>query len=229
MEYGYSILMAVFSAALLLYAGLMALTKDFKMLPFRARTSVKPKNSKKYMTQLAKVVALVACSPALSAVVGLWNMIAALIVLIVTGVLFIWLGTKLMKNEDEIDRKGTPSESGKTISVTFVNEVEEADIWILPQTEENLQTSLWGIATIPKLKSGVQKTVGINGNQEKYIVRIIDVDQAYYSANDIALDENYMIRFRTDESKFEAKLVTSDPEGNSVTSENILQGVFGAK
>lgn len=229
MEYGYSILMGIFAGALLFYAGLMALFKDYKMLPFRARTSVKPKNPKKYMTQLAKVVALMACAPALSAVAGLWNMIAALIVLIVTGVLFIWLGTKLMKNEDEIDRKGTPSESGKTISVTFVNEVEEADIWILPQTEENLQTSLWGVATIPKLKSGVQKTVGINGNQEKYIVRIIDVDQAYYSANDIALDENYMIWFRTDESKFEAKLVTSDPRGNSVTSENIFQGVFGAK
>lgn len=229
MEYGYSILMAAFSAVLLLYAGLMALTKDYKMIPFRARTSVKPKNPKKYMTQLAKVVALVACSPALSALGGLRNMPAALIILIATGVLFIWLGAKLVKNEDETDRKETPAESGKTISVTFVNEVEEADIWILPQTEENLQTSLWGTATISKLKPGEQKTVGINGNQEKYIVRIIDVDQAYYSANDIALDENYMIRFRTDESKFEAKLVTSDPEGNSVTSENIFQGVFGAK
>ena len=52
MEYGYSILMGIFAGALLLYAGLMALTKDYKMLPYRARTSVKPKNPKKYMTQL---------------------------------------------------------------------------------------------------------------------------------------------------------------------------------
>ena len=57
MEYGYSILMGIFAGALLLYAGLMALTKDYKMLPYRARTSVKPKNPKKYMTQLAKVIA----------------------------------------------------------------------------------------------------------------------------------------------------------------------------
>ena len=98
MEYGYSILMGIFAGALLLYAGLMALTKDYKMLPFRARTSVKPKNPKKYMTQLAKVVALVACSPALSAFVGLWNIAAALIVLIATGVLFIWIGTRFMRN-----------------------------------------------------------------------------------------------------------------------------------
>ena len=71
MEYGYSILMGVFAGALLLYAGLMALTKDYKMLPYRARTSVQPKNPKKYMTQPAKVIALVACSPALSALAGL--------------------------------------------------------------------------------------------------------------------------------------------------------------
>ena len=102
MEYGYSILMGIFAGALLLYAGLMALTKDYKMLPYRyrARTSVKPKNPKKYMTQLSKVIALVACSPALSAIAGLWNMVAALIVLIGTGVLFIWLGTKIVHNEE---------------------------------------------------------------------------------------------------------------------------------
>ena len=45
MEYGYSILMGIFSAAILVYAGLMALTKDYKMLPYRATISVKPKNS----------------------------------------------------------------------------------------------------------------------------------------------------------------------------------------
>ena len=100
MEYGYSILMGIFAGALLLYAGLMALTKDYKMLPYRARTSVKPKKPKKYMTQLSKVIARVACSPALSALAGLWNMVAALIVLIGAGVLFIWLGTKIVHNEE---------------------------------------------------------------------------------------------------------------------------------
>lgn len=97
MEYGYSILMGVFAAALLIYAGMMALFKDYKILPYRARVSVKPKNEKLYMTQLAKVVALVALAPALSALTGLWNMIAAFVVLIVSAVLFIWLGIKMMR------------------------------------------------------------------------------------------------------------------------------------
>lgn len=98
MEYGYSVLMAIFSAALLLYAGLMAIFRDYKMIPMRARVSVKPKNEKKYMAQLAKVIALVALSPALSALAGLWNPLAGLIVLILSAILFIWLGTKLMNN-----------------------------------------------------------------------------------------------------------------------------------
>ena len=98
MEYGYSVLMVIFSAALLLYAGLMAIFRDYRMIPMRARVSVKPKNEKKYMAQLAKVIALVALSPALSALAGLWNPLAGLIVLILSAILFIWLGTKLMKN-----------------------------------------------------------------------------------------------------------------------------------
>ena len=67
------------------------------MLPLRAGVSVQPKDEKRYMKQLAKVVALVALAPALSALTGLWNMIAALIVLVVSAVVFIWLGTKIMR------------------------------------------------------------------------------------------------------------------------------------
>ena len=97
MEYGYSILMGIFAGLILIYAGLMALTKDYKMLPFRARVSVQPKDEKRYMKQLAKVVAMVALAPSLSALTGLWNMIAALIVLVVSAIVFIWLGTKIMR------------------------------------------------------------------------------------------------------------------------------------
>lgn len=97
MEYGYSILMGFFAGAILLYAAIMALTKDYKMLPLRSRQSVKPKDFRKYTAQLAKVIALVALSPALSALTGLWNMAAALVVLLGSIILFIWLGAKIMK------------------------------------------------------------------------------------------------------------------------------------
>ncbi|MBQ1638723.1 MAG: hypothetical protein II101_03540 [Ruminococcus sp.] len=95
MEYGYTVLMAAFSVALLLYAGLMALFRDYRMLPLQARVSVEPKDKKRYMLRLAKIVALVAASPALSALIGLWNIPVAFVVLLVSAVLFIWLGTRI--------------------------------------------------------------------------------------------------------------------------------------
>ena len=103
MEYGYSIIMGVFSGALLLYAGLMFLTGDYDLIPTRARQSVKPKDPKRYMRQFAKVLALVALSPGLSALAGLWNMIAAMIVLIVVFILAIVLGVKIMKKSGQDD------------------------------------------------------------------------------------------------------------------------------
>lgn len=98
MDYAYSVLMGCFSAAILIYAGLMALTKDYKMLPIRSRQSVKPKDPKRYMTQLSKAVALVALSPALSSLVGLCNTTVAFIVLIATMIIFIVIGTRFMKD-----------------------------------------------------------------------------------------------------------------------------------
>lgn len=98
MEYGYSILMGVFSLALLIYAAMMAINKDYEMLPYRAKVSVNPKDPELYMTQLAKVIALVALAPALSAIIGLWNKGIAFIALILLTVLFIWRGTKMMED-----------------------------------------------------------------------------------------------------------------------------------
>ena len=98
MEYAYSILMGIFAAALLLYAGLMALTKDYKILPYRSQMAVTPKDPEHYTVQFAKVIALVALAPALSALVGLWNGMAAVAVLIIGVVFFIWLGTGIMKD-----------------------------------------------------------------------------------------------------------------------------------
>lgn len=116
----------------------------------------------------------------------------------------------------------------KVISVTFINDVEEADIWILPQTEENLKTSLWGTATIPKLKAGEKTTVKLSDSADKYIVRIIDVDHAYYSADDITLSDGYSIHFKTDERKHEAVISDIDESGNVISSKEAFQGVFGA-
>ena len=97
MDHGFSILMFIFAAVLLLYAAIMAITKDYKMLPYTATVSVKPKNPKKYMVQLAKIVALVALAIAAGAAVTLWNMGVGAIVMIAGVIAALWGGTKIIK------------------------------------------------------------------------------------------------------------------------------------
>ncbi len=64
-----SILLLCFSAALFLYAFVLYRTKDSKLIMFDY--AAKMKDRKAYAKQFAKVIALVAAAPLLSALVGL--------------------------------------------------------------------------------------------------------------------------------------------------------------
>ena len=97
MEHAFTILMFIFAGAILLYAALMAITKDYNLLPFRARVSVKPKNPEKYMVHLAKIVALVAIMIAVGAAVALWNAAVGAAVMAVGVVAALWCGPKIIK------------------------------------------------------------------------------------------------------------------------------------
>ena len=91
--------MFAFSAALLIYAGLLALTKDYRMLPLRIRPSIKPKNRKQYVTGLAKVIALVAVAPALSGATGFLSIPVAVFVLISGIIAAILLGSGIVRKQ----------------------------------------------------------------------------------------------------------------------------------
>ena len=97
MEHGFSVLMFIFAGVLLLYAALLAIKKDYNMLPARSRQSVKPKDPKKYVAQLAKIIALVAAAIAVGAAVALWNGGIGAAVMVVGVVAALWLGTRLIK------------------------------------------------------------------------------------------------------------------------------------
>lgn len=97
MDTGFPILMLIFSGALLLYAALLAITKDYKMLPYKAQIPVRPKNPKKYTMQISKIVAIVALAIAAGAAVAFWNMLVGAIVMLTGVVLALWAGTKIIK------------------------------------------------------------------------------------------------------------------------------------
>lgn len=91
-------LMLIFAGALLLYAALLAITKDYKMLPRRAQVAVKPKNPKQYTVMIAKAVAISALSPTAAAVVSIWSELAAGIAFVVVLVLCLYWSTKIVRN-----------------------------------------------------------------------------------------------------------------------------------
>ena len=91
----FSILMFMFSGGLLLYAAILALSKDVKMIPRDYAAKITDK--RRYATQFAKVIALVALAPAYGGIVGLFSTGWGLFAMITQMILAIFLGTKLMK------------------------------------------------------------------------------------------------------------------------------------
>jgi len=83
-----SIVLFVFSGALLIYAGITAITKKIEV-PINRRASVQ-NVTKEYATQFAKLIAFLAIAPAVGAIFGLFIEIT-IIPVIIFFVLFIVL------------------------------------------------------------------------------------------------------------------------------------------
>ena len=87
----FSILMFCFAGALLLYAGLLALTKDYSLIPRGYATQ--PKDKRAYALAFAKAIAVTALAPLGSGIYGLFSTTLGLVMLFVNFPLCIWIGT----------------------------------------------------------------------------------------------------------------------------------------
>ena len=92
----FCILMLIFAGAILLYAGLLALTKDYGLI--MRGYSTQPKDKKAYTMALAKMMAVVAMSPLSAAFYGYFNVTLGIVALPVSMVVFIWLGTQFFRD-----------------------------------------------------------------------------------------------------------------------------------
>ena len=99
MDNAFSVIMFCFSGAILIYAGIMGATKDILLLPWRHRRVAKINDPKAYAVMLAKIVALTAAAPFIGGLIGLLSPLIGGIALIVSMVVFIWLGVKLFYYE----------------------------------------------------------------------------------------------------------------------------------
>lgn len=95
------------------------------------------------------------------------------------------------------------SETTATVAdrtVTLINSVNEASIWVLPDTEANRKTTLWGTATASNLQAGssCQAGIGKPGDNGLYLFRMIDSDKMYYSSDNILLEDGWMLEIKGD-------------------------------
>ncbi len=111
-------------------------------------------------------------------------------------------------------------------SVCFINEGKEADVWILPETEKNMKTTVWGTATAAKVQPGEHRRVPLcePGSSGRYLLRMIDTDSFYYSANGIALADGWTLTLKEDE----AHAVTAEVTDETGALQSIYE-VFAAK
>lgn len=83
----------------------------------------------------------------------------------------------------------------KNKAIVFTNKVTDADLWILPMTEKNLKTTVWGIPSSSKVKTGESRRVSLcePGSNGLYILRMIDTDSFFYSADSIKLEPDWKL------------------------------------
>ena len=108
----------------------------------------------------------------------------------------------------------TTQETTAAQSVTVINGVKDADIWLLPHTQQNLKTTVWGKATAPQVKTGEKRQVPLcePGENGQYLLRMIDSDHFYYSANGITLKAGDTLQLEDDEAGGVSATLT-DPSG----------------
>ena len=113
--------------------------------------------------------------------------------------------------------------SGQAIQITLVNEVDAGDVWILPQTEENIKTTLWGTATAAAVATDEQRSVSLTpaGESGLYIFRMIDADDLYYAANGLSLKDGYTIRIGEGSSPMTAIVEVTRADGTMVSTHSI--------
>lgn len=111
----------------------------------------------------------------------------------------------------------------EVVNFTFTNEVEGGDVWILPNTKENRETSLWGKATVPKAEKGIAYPVFVNRDtHDEYLFRMIDRGDIFYDGGVLMLYKNQAITLVKGEEGI--TIIVTDSSGNI----QIKKAVFNA-
>ncbi len=112
--------------------------------------------------------------------------------------------------EGDTDMENTVKET-----VTFINDAQDADIWILPDTEANRKTTVWGAASASQVAKGECRVTELcePGDKGLYLLRMIDTDSFYYAASGIKLQADDTLRIDASDP-YAVVLEVTDVNGN---------------
>ena len=107
--------------------------------------------------------------------------------------------------------------------ILFINEVEQTDVWILPDTEANRDLP-YSTPTIDELEENGQSRLSLQelGGPGMYVVHMFAAEGMYYGVYEVPLEAGYTLRFRRQDWGW--MLDITDKHGKDVAS---LE-VFGA-
>ena len=110
---------------------------------------------------------------------------------------------------------------GKTVD--FTNGLSEADVWIIPETEANRKTTVWGTATASGVNSSESRAVPLcePGGNGLYLFRMIDSDGWFYSANSVNLKEGWSLQIKGSDPEA-ITLEVSDENGAVQNTYNVF-------
>lgn len=110
-------------------------------------------------------------------------------------------------------------------AICFLHGIRTADIWILPATKENRETTLWGTPTIGKLAPHEERRLSLKdlGGSGMYLIRAIDEKGMYYAVDDVSLEAGYTLRLE-ETRPLSAVLVVMDADGASVAADRGFVG-----
>ena len=135
------------------------------------------------------------------------------------------------KNTIEYDpvaqNKYNTENNSRIITISYVNEISAADVWIIADIEENHKTSLWGTATLKDAEPEKEYTVGIEKSEDDhYLLRMIDEDELYYESGSFELKDSYSLLVCEGDSFSEPHIIIYDDKGEKAEELTIFRAAL---
>lgn len=131
------------------------------------------------------------------------------------------------KNKKNVEPDSQPSNTVETptIEITVLNQINTADIWVIPDIEKNRKTTVWGTATLSKLDVETSTVAYISESSDgMYLIRMIDENQMFYSADAVQLENNQSIVIREDAESRIAIIEVYDAQGTKISEYEMFAG-----